>query len=634
MPHVKQAGEGILSMNDPSGYTRDANRTGRPSYGAHSSQIKIKRHTARIIFLAVLTLLIVFLGVCAAFGYQFYKQAMAVKAHEEEAVSLISQVNNDKVMQNPAALSEIISPMQRETAAAKDIVHGDLWEKASKLPKYGDDIKTLQGMVDVIDDASHKSVPILADTAQKLLTAKFSEGNGRINLKPIEDASGGFSEADSVLKQELKALQDLPDPKINKINTVYQQGIEKFKDLSGKIDQANNSIQILPQFLGSNGKRTYVIVAQTPSETRSGGGLIGSMGSMTTDNGQIKVNSFHPNTDFIDLAWGGTPEERAVFSGPLKFSFDIRDLSANPDFSHVAKVVKQRWQLSRYASPVDGVMMIDPVFIQEIIKISGDVKLPGGMTLNGDNTAEYFMNGIYKSVPPNMQDAVFAGVAAQAMNNVFSDLNIQKLLNITKIMEPMAEGRHIYAYSFHPDEAANFQGAGLAKEAPNSEKKPEIGIYLNENNPSKMGWYIHRKTVITRTVCNQDGSQQYHVKFSMTNTIPASDLNSGNSYILGGFAKIGAPGTPVERMLIYGPAGGTIRNFKTGGQATPLSRARLNGKALYTGLATLPPNQTVTYEFDVTTSNKAEDDLRLDQTPMGWSDPNVTYDNNRCSIDR
>lgn len=603
-------------------------------YGAHSSQVKVKGHAVRNTVLILLLLLVILLGICAGLGYKFYREAMVVKGHEERAISLVSSINGDKAVQDPNAIADIVPALQQETDAARQIVHGNLWEVASKIPVYGDDIRTVQGMADVVDDVSHRSLPKLSDTATRLLNAKFSEGGGKVNLKPIEAASDGFADSSKMLQEELRTLKNLPNPKIPKIDTLYRHGIKQFSTVSDKVDQASDDIRILPQFLGSKGTRNYVIAAQTPSEARSGGGLIGSLGSMTTDDGQIKVNSFHPNTDFIDLARGGTYEEQAIFSGPLKFNFDIRDLSANPDFSHVATAVKQRWQLSRYATPVDGVMMIDPVFIQEMIKISGEVRLPGGMILNGGNTAEFFMNGIYKTVPENMQDAVFAGVASQAMNNVFEDLNMSKLIKIAKVIRPMAQGRHVYTFTFHEDEAANFQGAGLAKNAPDNPEKPEIGIYLNENNPSKMGWYVHRKTDITRTRCDKDGHQVYHVRFSMTNKIPQADLNSGNRYILGGFAGIGKPGTPVERMLFYPPAGGSITNFHITGTATNLTAAKLDGKTLYTGIATLSPGKTVTYEYDVITSSRATSDLTLDQTPMGWSDPGITRNTDKCEISR
>ncbi|MFT8359225.1 DUF4012 domain-containing protein, partial [Bifidobacterium aquikefiri] len=282
-------------------------------------------------------------------------------------------------------------------------------------------------------------------------------------------------------------------------------------------------------------------------------------------------------------------------------------------------------QVSKYKTSVDGVMGIDPVFVQEMIGISGNVTLPTGQVLTGSNTAQFMLNGVYKDVPVSEQDAYFSYVASAAMNNVFSNMTATKMIKIAQSFSSLANQRHLYLYSFHSDEAKYFQGAGLAKNAPNSETDPETGIYLNENNPSKLDWYVHRKTVITRTSYNQNGSQTYHVAFTATNTIPSADLASGNTYILGGTGNIGAPGTPVERILFYAPQGGSIRNFSVSGNAEQPTQVSMDGKKPWTSVATIAPGKSVTYSYDVTTSINATSDLTLDQTPMGWLDPEVTY---------
>ncbi|BDR55396.1 chemotaxis protein [Bombiscardovia apis] len=603
-------------------------------FGSHSRQVKPKKgHTLRNVLLTILLLLIVIAGLCGLCGYKFYKDAMAVKSHEETALGYVKDFQDEqKLMEDPGALNRSVPKIQGETDAAKRIAHGTLWNIASSLPVYGNDVKTVQGMIDTVDNMAQDTFPTLAKTVEQLATAKFSEGNGQINLQPIEDASAGFAATNTSMQAELKSLKELPTPKVGKVQEVYTQGVSQFTDVSEKVSQLNSTIQVLPQFLGSKAPRNYIIVAQTPAEARSSGGLIGSLGSMNATNGKINIGEFHPNTEFVFLGGGATKEEERLFSVPLKFSFDIRDLSAFPDISREAELINDRWQRSPYAGPVDGVMMIDPVYIQEIIKISGNVKTSTGVELTGENTAQFFMNDIYKTVPVSMQDEVFADVASQAMNNALSDMNIKKLLQMAKIMQPMAEQRHLYTYTFHEEEAKNFQGAGLAKNAPESEENPEIGIYLNQNNPSKLDWYIQRKTDITRTSCNQDGSQSYHVTFTMTNTIPKEDLYSGNAYILGGVNNVSFPGTAVERMLFYGPAGGSVTNISYTGDASTMTKDSLDGKALWTNVASVAPGKSVTYEYDLTTSPKAKADLKLDQTPMGREDLGVTYDYDACPV--
>lgn len=615
-----------------------SHRLNPPAYpGAHGSSERIKSHKLRNTLLAILFILIIVTALGGYIGYKLYGQAKEVKAHEEQAIALVKQLDTSKTMEDPQAISQVIPPLQQETVAAKQIAHGRLWNLAGRIPVYGGDVRAVQGMVDATDSLSQTTLPQLNATVQQLAGARFSDGNGQVNLAPIQNASQGMSAVNQSTHQQLTDLKALPTPKIGIVRRTYDQSVSQFENFSTTISRASNGLQILPQFLGSQGHRTYIIAAQTPAEARSSGGLIGSLGSMDAENGKVVINDFHPNTEFYGINTGGTPEEEALFSSPIKFGFDIRDISANPDFSHVAKSVNDRWQGSIYAGQVDGVIMIDPVFIQEIVKLNGGVNLPSGLALTGDNTAKYFMNTIYKTIPIGQQDGVFSAVAKQAMNDVLKNLNSQKLFALVKLMPNMAEGRHLYAYSFHDDEAKDFQGAGLAKDTPNSEENPEIGIYLNQNDSSKLDWYLHRQTIITRTSCNSNGGQTYHVKFTMNNQLDRAEMHTGNrdrdQYLFGGSPTLSfKEGSQVERMLFYAPAGGSISNFTIGGNATKVAPATLNGKQLYHSLATIDIGKSVTYEYDVTTSSKAKTDLKLDQTPMGWVDPGVINQNEACRI--
>ena len=156
-----------------------------------------------------------------------------------------------------------------------------------------------------------------------------------------------------------------------------------------------------------------------------------------------------------------------------------------------------------------------------------------------------------------------------------------------------------------------------------------MGVYATEQNPSKMGWYIHRTSKVTRSTCGNDGSQTYHVEYKMTNTLESSQIGALTSYILG------SGGQGVEKTLIYAPAGGSISNLKiSGGSVTESRQETLNGKTVYASNATIAPGESVTYSFDVTTSTKAVSDLTIDQTPMGWIDSGVTTDTAACSINK
>lgn len=603
------------------------------TYGSHISpnhRRTRKSHKLRNTLLIVLLALVAFAAAASVAGVKFYKEAMQVKDHETQAVTLIQQVKDLQSFKDPDAVANVLPQLQSHTSAARSIAETDLWNFAAKLPWIGDDVKSVQGMTQIVDDLSQQTLPKLSDVVKGLLGANFSSGKGQVNLQPVVDAQGNFATVNEEVQSLAQQFDALPTPHISAVRSAYDQASSQFSTISTQLDQINSTLQALPQFLGANGSRTYIIVASTQSESRSGGGLVGSLGSFTADHGNIAIGDFHPNGTFIPIGMNfATDSEQEFFSAPLDMSFDVRDVLAAPDFSRAARQINRIWSASAYGSNADGVMGIDPVFVQEMIRISGDVTLPNGQVLTGDNTAEFLLNGIYKTVPVSQQDAYFEYVAKQAMNNVFSNLNLSKMLSMSQMMGQLAEGRHLYLYSFHDDEAAHFQDAGLSKDTPNNEEKPEVGIYTNQMNPSKLDWYVHKTTEIKEAGTGSDGSRTYHVRYTMTNTLTAKEAQSLTSYIVSGdHDDLGALGESVDKMLFYAPAGGTLTNLHvaSGNGSTP-ETATMDDKQLFTSIARLSPGATVVYEFDVTTSSKATQRLGIDQTPMGWLDNGVTYSN-------
>lgn len=595
-------------------------------------------HTTRNILLLVLGVLVVLGAVGGFCAWRFYQQAMDVRDHELAAVEAVSGLQDVSQLRDADTMNAAIEQAQVHASAAKEIADGALWRVASYVPVLGDDVTAVRGMVDVVDGMVGETLPSLASTVQTLMNSGLSGGGeGQLNLQPIVDAQEGFAQANELVQQQVDTINALPQPHIGVVRSAYEQGKEQINKVADMLDQVSGMVQAMPKLLGQDGPRTYLLVAQTTSEQRSGGGLVGSLGTMQVDNGNISVGDFHSNKEFVPLGESATAEEHDVFSDPLFFSFDVRDLIAVPDFSRTAEMLNTVWQRSEYACDIDGVIAIDPLFIQEMVRINGDITLDNGQVLTGDNTAEFMLNGIYKAFDPDTQDMYFEYVASAVMDGAFSNMTMDKMMQIAQAMGALAEGRHFYAYTFHEDEAEYFQGAGFAKNAPDSETDPEVGIYMNEQNASKLGWYLQRSSTVTRTACNEDGSQVYHVTFSITNTLTSDEMAGATTYILGGAQPgvngIVAPsGTSAQRMLFYAPAGGSITNLTASGDVRDQENKTMDGKNLITNVAYIAPGETVTFDFDVTTSAKAESDLRLDQTPAGWLDENVTYDTSACSL--
>jgi len=208
--------------------------------GQHAQAIR-EKHTARNVTLIVLAVLVVLLAIAAAFGMQLYKQAKSVKAHESQAISSLSAINDPAKLKDAAASQASIAQAQQQTAQAKQIAHGSLWNVAAKMPFVGSDIATVQGMTEVVDNLAQQTLPSLTTAVQQLADANLSGAEGQLNLQPIADAQGNFDKLNQQVQQQNKQYNSLAEPKIGMVKKAYQQGKDQLDNIADLVGQERHS---------------------------------------------------------------------------------------------------------------------------------------------------------------------------------------------------------------------------------------------------------------------------------------------------------------------------------------------------------------------------------------------------------
>lgn len=572
----------------------------------------------------IVVLVVILAAIAGIFGMKLYSQAKQVQQEETQAITILQKASDlSNISQD---LKDSIPQAQEHAHRAEEIAHSQLWNIAANIPFFGTNIATVQGMTSVVSDVVDESVPQCIDVMNQLNSANLASSDG-INVKPIMDAAPAISKANESLQKQVDEYNALPQPTIGMISTAYKQGYDKLNALAGKVDGMANAFTMLPVFLGGEGEQHYAVMAMTTSEMRSSGGLIGSVGELSTDNGTITVGDFRPNGDYLPYGIGNrTADEQRIFTteGPVHMSFDIRDLAVYPDTQSTAESMKVIWDRTPWGkdNPLSGVITVDPVFVQELIRINGDMTLEDGTVLTGDNTAEFLLNTVYEKYDESKTDEVFGSVAQQCLRDMFMNISVSKLAQMADMLDQMAKERHFSMYSFNGDMEEKILTAGFTATSPVDETKPAVGIYLTEQNPSKMGWYIKRSAKIKCIECKDDGSCVYHVEYTLKNTITQEQADNLSWYITSVDKKNRGKG--MEKILFYPPAGGEISNIvELNGPANAIQKDEINGTQIYRTMLTLLPGQEVTYSFDVTTSNKAKTALTIDQTPMGWTNYDI-----------
>lgn len=575
------------------------------------------------VFIAIAAVMVVFTGTIGT-------QALLVKHHEEAAIAVVKDAVKEHRLND---LDGVVADMQKQTRAAKNITNGPLWSFTEKLPGIKGSMRVVRMMTDVVDDMARDTVPKFADVAQTI-DAKSIYKDGSINAEPIVQALPELETAAQSLQRYTEEFDRIPTPRIGIVANALNSS-------RGMLDRANYYMQAavdeyipnLPTWLGYEGKQTYAILAMTPGEMRASGGLIGAVGTVTITNGKIAIGDFESNLKFANdgiSARNLTEDENRLYreEGPMSLNYDVRDIANSPDNVRVADYFKAIWSNTEIGktTELNGVVLADPLMVQSLVKVLGDVTLPNGTVLTGTNTADFLINTAYKEYPAEETDAMFGTVAKACVQRLMGDLDAGKLGKLASEMLTLAHNRHLAVYSFDPTMQQIFWDFGLTSTVPLDEAKPEIGIYITENNPSKMGWYIKRSTKITQLDCLEDGPAKYHVEYTIRNTMTDEESKTLPWYITGARSEFpDSQGTSFEKIVFMPPAGGTMSDFEvTGNGADPVADS-LNYRLIYTTITQVQPESEVTYSFDVTVSPDAKQKLGVDETPTASEKPDVAY---------
>lgn len=595
-------------------------RGGKHAQHKEASTSSHHKLVAWCIFSAILSIVLA----AMVWSILLYSQAKTIARKEQAVLSSITTLaektqtalnNNDA--QSIANLKDdaAISQIQEDASAANHLSHSANWRFLSHLPIIGDDVKIVQQLTQASHEASQQAITPLLSTISSLPNQQLSD-NGQLNLQPLADINSQLNSVNQFLDRFSSTVEKLPQAHFSPVVKVQQKIDTHILPWIKQFRAGMDSMNYLAEIASSPDEKTIILASATPAEIHSSAGLIGSLGSLTIGNNRITIGQFQPNAYFerqgkiID-----SPEAQRIFNGYGQYySMDIRDVTLDPDFDHVAEHIIQAWQASEYRSPNKplGVLLVDPLFVQHLIKQTGPVTLPTGFQVTGDNAADYLQNGVYlQTQSATQQDAIFALVTAQTIDSITSNLEPLTALKIAKNIPQFAQDRHISFYSTDARLQQLAETQNLTPRAQHSEQNPQVGFYINSDMASKMDYYSQRSVEIKQTagptLDGEEGQRTYTVTLTVKNTLDPQMLSSLPLYIHGD-----QPGHLVEILLAYAPRGGSIRSLT----AEKMSPDTWNGKHLLHTRYNILPGQQVQYTFEVTTSPKATTGLTADQSPQ------------------
>ncbi len=579
----------------------------------HRKGERKKRRVAAVVAVIVAVVLVAF-GVS---GFMLFNSAKTVKSQAKETVEIVGGLK-DKVTSGDFStlpddakkIDELCSSMKKETSSP-------VWTMASFIPVYGGDINAARTMVDALSDVSSGALVPMADNLAQATPGKLFQ-DGTINVSALQAVADSLSDSSKAFKSANKKVQGIGDTHIAQVTELVDKAKDGFATLDGVVDAAEKIAPVLPQMLGANGQtRNYLLYAMNNVEIRACGGFGGSQGLISVTDGQMSIGEFVPRIGLSeDEAVESVDEEDEALFGNHSNLYNSGN-TYSPDWPRNSQRVAALWK-SQYGQDVDGVVGIDPVFLQYLLGLVGNVSLPDGTVVDGTNAAKVLMRDVYWNYPVEESDGIFASVASAAFDKILGGIGDVDVTKLVGAFERGAEEGRLIAWMRNDDEQNAIKETGIDASLPDPDDPsadPVAGVYFNNLSFSKLDWYLNADTQIGQGVKNGDGTCSYRITVTLTNIMTQEEAGKLPDYVAAG-ASDAARDDERLNVSVFAPTGGNISDLTVEGTQFGLGAATWHGIPFYSGTVDLHAGETTTITYTLTTSAEAGDKpLTLRQTP-------------------
>lgn len=543
------------------------------------------------------------------------REASSAKNALDDAAQQAKLLQQQVTDGDATGATRTLSALQRSTQTARTNTDGPLWGGLSKVPFVGPSVDAVQIIATSLDDIARRGMPPVVKVSSSLDADVFKPKSGRLDLATLQRLAPSVATASQVLtKNRNKILGIDQDNLVGPLKSPAAELTDKITSAQSAASSAAQAMQLAPQMLGADKKRTYLLIFQNNAEVRSTGGLPGAFAILEADKGKLAfVKQGSATTDipqydepFVRL----TKDERQVY-GQL-MGKDFRDVNFTPDFPRTAEIARAMIK-DQLDIQVDGVLSIDPVALGFLLKGTGPIKAAADTTLTSANAVDILLNDVYaRYADPLEQDVFFADSAKRIFEAVAGGVGDSR--TVLEQLARSADEHRILLWSARKAEQAELAPTKISGAFPTGRTAhPQLGVYMNDSTASKMQYYLDVDVSARSVRCSSAGAQTIQLTTTYTSTAPA-DAAELPGYITGnGFS--GPRGTMVLDTRTFAPHGGRFVAFTLNNKFRPNNGVTFKGRPVNFAAFSLKPGAKVTVEATIMTARDQRGDAVLSKTP-------------------
>jgi len=302
-----------------------------------------------------------------------------------------------------------------------------------------------------------------------------------------------FSKASNLLKSAVSLIQ-----KTKAEGELPQDLSEEFDSISPFIDLFSNSADILPDILGFEEEKSYLVLLQDESNLRPGGGTIESFAVLKLRNSKITDLSLFESI-WLDERIDSKIEPPFMLARYSEIdSLTLKNNSTEPDFINNAISASNIYFLGT-KEKVDGVIALDYFFIKNLLSQTGSVEV-GGEKITNENLFEA------RRQQASLGKKDFMANLAESIKKYFEERSDISYFELTKKIGKSVREKHLLFASPNASYQNIFTANGWSsslwdsREKQNNKINDYVGISeanLGDSTNDYISRSVSKKTIIT-----------------------------------------------------------------------------------------------------------------------------------------
>jgi len=355
------------------------------SAGSRASAERRWPRTGRLLVALGLILLLASLGWLGGRAYRTWEAAQAVRADLDRLEAMVEAGPQEADLGEAVALLHMMqSDLERLEEAGKPFLA--LAPYLGWVPGYGPDIR---------------AAPILLEIAREMLAA------GEAVTEPLAPVLGRVGAGEGSLLREaaltLAAARPQLETALERIERAWaarerlqEDGLSpRLQGWVGRLDQylplferGVEGALLLPELLGVEGRRVYLILVQNEDELRPTGGFISGVARVEVEDGDLREVSFEDSYAIDDLTQPYPQPPEPLREIMLADLWLFRDSNWSPDFPTSAETAILLYAIGRGVE-ANGVVALDQQAVRLLVDALGPLRVEGcSEPIGGRNVLE------------------------------------------------------------------------------------------------------------------------------------------------------------------------------------------------------------------------------------------------------